>query len=132
MKLFEKLYLGIVVFCLTMFCTLAFADVAAIPESDTVALISQLVSNYKVLGPLTLGILVVTLLSQGAKALLGESFKYKRLLVLSLSIIYSVLLAVSTGAGLVPAVASVLLTSGGAMSFYEALKGAGIIQKPSA
>lgn len=111
------------------FAAFALAEIGPIPEMDPVVLVMKLASEWKVLGPIGAGILIVMLITQAVKALVPEDFKYKRLLALILAMVYMVLVAISSGLGIGAAILGVLLTSGGAMALYEALKGVGVIKK---
>lgn len=105
-----------------------------IPDGDVTKLLLDLATNYKTLG--FVGILVIaTLLTvQGIKAWVDEEWKYKRLLTLGVSIIYSIAGGFAIpGSNPATVVVSVFISSGGAVALYEALKGAGIIKsKPLA
>jgi hypothetical protein len=109
----------------------AFADEAPlppglqVPDQDLGASIGQLL-NYKALGAIGVGMVVIVILMQLLKKVVGE-FKYKRLVVTGLAVVYAVLLALTAGVGIGPAIVAVLFTGGGASSLYEALKGAGIV-----
>lgn len=104
-----------------------------IPEGDVTKLLLELATNYKALG--TMGaIAVATLLTvQGIKAWVAEEWKYKRLLTLSVSIVYSFVAGILIpGSNPATVVISVFISSGGAVALYEALKGAGIIKSKTA
>lgn len=100
-----------------------------VPEANITALLLKLATDYKALG--LMGILsIATLLTvQGVKAWVDETWKYKRLTVLAVSIAYSVIAGVIVpGSNVATVVVSVFISSGGAVALYEALKGAGIIK----
>lgn len=105
-----------------------------IPEGDVTKLLLELATNYKTLG--TMGIIsVATLLTvQGVKTWVAEDWKYKRLLTLGVSIVYSIVSGILIpGSNPATVVITVFISSGGAVALYEALKGAGIIKsKPVA
>lgn len=114
-----------------LFTMVAFAQDAGfpIPEADITALLLKLATDYKSLG--LMGILsVATLLTvQAVKAWVDDKWKYKRLTVLAVSIVYSVIAGVVVpGSNVATVVISVFISSGGAVALYEALKGAGIIK----
>ncbi len=101
----------------------------SVPDADIAALLLQLAMNYKTLG--VMGILIIlTLLSvQLIKKMVPEDFKYKRLVVLLVSIAYSILSGVVIpGSNTASVILSVFISSGGAVALFEALKGAGIIK----
>jgi hypothetical protein len=114
---------------------IAQADISGfpIPEGDITKLLLDLATNYKALG-LTGSLVIATLLTvQAIKAWVDDNWKYKRLLTLAVSIVYSVLAGlVIPGSNVATIVVSVFITSGGAVALYEALKGAGIIKKKPA
>lgn len=93
-----------------------------VPDGDPLQLLLNLVMNFKSIGPLAAGSVVVMILAQVFKQFVAEDFKYKRLVVTALGIIYGVLLAVSKGMGFGPAVVTAIFVSGGAVALYEALK----------
>jgi hypothetical protein len=114
---------------------IAQADISGfpVPEGDITKLLLDLATNYKALG-LTGSLVIATLLTvQAIKAWVDDNWKYKRLLTLAVSIVYSVLAGmVIPGSNVATIVVSVFITSGGAVALYEALKGAGIIKKKPA
>ncbi len=116
--------------CLTMLISIvARAADFVVPEGDVAALLMNLAVNWKALG--VMGIIsVLTLVSvQAIKAFVPDNFKFKRLIVLGVSIVYSILSGVLIpGSNWVSVVVTVFITSGGAAALYEALKGAGIIK----
>lgn len=124
------LLISAMAFVLTMlFVTVARAADFAVPDGDIAAMLLNLATNYKTLG--VIGIIsVVTLVSvQVIKKFVPEEFKWKRLIVLGVSIVYSVLSGVLVpGSSVVSVIITVFLTSGGAVALYEALKGAGVIK----
>lgn len=121
-------FMAISVLC---FSLSAFAQVEfPIPDGDITALLLKLATDYKTLG-LMGSLAIVTLLTvQAIKSWVDETWKYKRLTVLGVSIAYSVIAGlVVPGSNAVTVVVSVFVSSGGAVALYEALKGAGIIKK---
>ena len=122
-------WFGAVMLAVLLFPLRVLAEIAPVPDSDAVVLVMKLVAEWKVLGPVGIGIVLVMLAVQAIKALVPEDFKYKRLAVLLLAMIYMGLVSVSAGGSVGAAVLGVLITSGGAMALYEALKGVGIISK---
>lgn len=108
----------------------AFAQ-QALPEVDPAQLIIQLVTNWKSMGPIAIGMAFVVLSGQAIKSFVAEDFKYKRLLVLVLSLAYGALFSVSQGKGVLEALVITFVTGGGAVALYEALKGVGIIKRPA-
>lgn len=100
-----------------------------IPEADITKLLLTLATDYKTLG--TMGIIsILTLLTvQAVKAWVAEDWKYKRLLTLSVSIVYSIISGVIIpGSNPATVIVTVFISSGGAVALYEALKGAGVIK----
>ena len=115
---------------LLVFSVSAFAQDFPIPDGDITAFLLKLASDYKTLG-LMGSLAIVTLLTvQAIKSWVDETWKYKRLTVLAVSIAYSVIAGlVVPGSNAVTVIVSVFVSSGGAVALYEALKGAGIIKK---
>lgn len=100
------------------------------PQGDITALLLEIAQNYKTLGLMGILSTLIVLSVQLIKRVVSEEWKYKRLLTLVLSIVYSVLSGlVVPGANAVSVIVTVFLSSGGAIALYEALKGAGIIKK---
>jgi hypothetical protein len=127
-----KKWIALVLGFLLVLCTAAFADVAPIPDGDIGQVIVQLLTNWKSLSPLALGMAAVVISAQIIKAYVGDGFKYKRLLNLFLACLYGIGLAIQSGMGWLPALVSILVTGGGAAALYEALKGVGILKSGSA
>lgn len=131
MKMFNWL---LVMVTAMLFSVLAFAqEVVAsfpIPEGDIAKLLIQLATDYKTLGVLGI-IIIITLVSvEVIKKFVSDQWKFKRLLVLGVSIVYSLLSGfVVQGSNVLTVIVTVFITSGGAMALYEALKGCGIIKK---
>jgi len=122
-------FIGLFMCLMIAFISLAFAQDFPIPDGDITALLLKLATDYKTLG--LMGILsIATLLTvQAVKAWVADEWKYKRLTVLAVSIVYSILAGVVIpGSNVVSVVVSVFVSSGGAVALYEALKGAGIIK----
>lgn len=99
------------------------AALPSVPEVDPLTAIVELVKNYKGMSPLAIGMALVVLLMQILKMFFKDSFKYKRLAVTILSVIYAGLLALTQGLGIGEMLVTVLLTGGGAVAIYEAIKG---------
>ena len=117
-------------FCVSMLFSLAArAADFPVPEGDVAAILLSIATNWKALG--VIGVIsAVTLVSvQAIKKFVPDEFKWKRLIVLCVSIVYSILSGVLLpGSNVVSVIITVFLTSGGAMALYEALKGAGVIK----
>ncbi len=109
------------------------ADAAfPIPEGDVAAILLNLATNYKTLGVVGIASVLTLVSVQAIKAFAKEEWKYKRLLTLCVSVIYSILSGfLVPGSNWASVVVTVFLTSGGASALYEALKGAGVIKKAS-
>ena len=100
-----------------------------VPEGKVAEVLLNLATNFKTLG--VIGVLsgLVLVSVQAIKAFVPEEWQYKRLMVLVVSIAYSVLSSLLVEGSTWPSVLiTVFLTSGGAVSLYEALKGAKIIK----
>lgn len=127
MKLIKNWMGGIMPFIFTALILtpiLSFADVPVVPDSDPLALVLQLIMQWKTMGPLAGGMLVVMILTQVIKKFAPE-FKYKRLLVTALSCVYGVILGVSQGLPVLSVLVAVLVTGGGAVAIYNAFQGVG-------
>lgn len=104
-----------------------------VPAADIAPLLLQLATNYKTLGVMGILILLTLLSVQAIKQFAPESWKYKRLATLGVSLIWSILSGIAVpGSNWLSIVVTVFITSGGAMALYEALKGAGVIGKAAA
>lgn len=122
-------FIGLFVFLMISFVSLAMAQDFPIPDADITALLLKLATDYKTLGWLGILSIAILLTVQGIKAWVAEDWKYKRLLTLAVSIIYSVLAGlVVPGSNAATVIISVFISSGGAVALYEALKGSGIIK----
>lgn len=127
----------LIVFMLSLtYAALALAQAQApfpIPEADITALLLKLATDYKTLG-LMGSLAIATLLTvQAVKAWVDDKWKYKRITVLGVSIVYSIISGVIVpGSSAVTVIVSVFVSSGGAVALYEALKGAGIIKSSKA
>lgn len=104
-----------------------------IPEADVTALLLKLATDYKTLGLIGILSVAVLLTVQAIKAWVNNEWKYKRLLTLSVSIVYSIIAGLLVpGSTAATVIVSVFISSGGAVALYEALKGAGIIKSSRA
>ena len=138
MKMISILMSYVIISCLTLaftFAAMAQTEIGGfpIPEGDISKLLLTLATDYKTLG--FVGILSIsTLLTvQAVKAWVNENWKYKRLLTLSVSIVYSVVAGfLVPGSNAATIIVSVFVSSGGAVALYEALKGAGVIKSKAA
>lgn len=92
-----------------------------VPDGDPLQALLMLFASWKTAGPLAIGSMIIVVAVQAMKKMLPE-FKYKRIAVTALGIVYGVLLAVSNGMGVVEASIAALFVSGGAVAIYEALK----------
>lgn len=100
------------------------------PTGDITALLLKLATSYKTLGLFGILSILIILSVQAIKQWVAEDWKYKRLLTLGMSILYSVISGlVVEGSNVTTVVVTVFISSGGAMALYEALVGAGIIKK---
>lgn len=127
-----------VLMCTLLFSALFFVstfamaqDAVAFPEpsGDVTALLLKLATDYKTLGLFGILSVVIVLSVQAIKAWVNPQWKYKRLLTLIMSVIYSVISGlVVPGASAVSVIVTVFVSSGGAIALYEGLKGAGVIK----
>lgn len=105
-----------------------------VPDGDITKILIELASNPKSIGTL-LGISTLIMLSvQAIKKFVNNEWKYKRLLTLSVAIIFSVVseLAASGKFDWIAVGVKVFIGAGGASALYEAAKGAGVIKKKAA
>ena len=101
------------------FTATAFAQIV-VPEINVWEQISQLALNWGSMTTLAKGTLFVLIATQLVKQ--ATDFEYKRVLVALLSIAYGVFQKLTGDMSLSAAVMSVLISMGGAMMLYEALK----------
>jgi len=94
------------------------------PEPTTTLL--DLIKNWKEMTPLGIGMGLVSMLVQALKSdKLGglfKNFKYKRTLIVILGQIYAIGLMVVQGSSWISAIITGLISSGGAVAIYEAIK----------
>jgi hypothetical protein len=122
-------FIGLFIFLMISFVSLAMAQDFPIPDADITALLLKLATDYQTLGWLGVLTIAVLLTVQGIKAWVDNEWKYKRLLTLAVSIVYSILAGIVVpGSNVATVVISVFISSGGAVALYEALKGAGVIK----
>lgn len=118
---------------LTLLIAIPFTALAAefpVPEGDVAAILLNIATNYKTLGFLGIMSGATILTVQAIKHFITDEWKFKRLLTLLISILYSICSGlIIPGSNVASVVITVFFTSGGAMALYEALKGAGIIKK---
>lgn len=100
----------------------AFAE-TPVPDGDPFTTLVMLIANLKSMGPIAIAMAVITILVQGGKAFLGDDFKYKRVAVTILGVAYGIFVSLNNGLGIVEALVLGLVTSGGAVAIYEAIKG---------
>lgn len=95
-------------------------------EGDPTLTLVKLITDWKAMSPIATGAMVILLLVQLLKtSLLGQFFpsiEWKRFFITFLGIAYGVVYLVSTGTPWVTAAVVGLLSSGGAVAIYEALK----------
>lgn len=100
----------------------AFAEVpVVVPDGDPLQALLSLILGWKAMAPLAIGSAIIVVVVQAMKKLLPE-FKYKRLIVAVLGVLYGVMLALSNGMGVLEAAVAALFVSGGAVAIYEAIK----------
>jgi len=120
-----------VVFTAMLFVTVAMAQATfPEPQGDITALLLKLATSYKTLGLFGILSVLIVLSVQAIKKFVSDTWKYKRLLTLFMSIVYSILSGlVVPGANAISVIVTVFVSSGGAIALYEALRGAGVIKK---
>lgn len=106
--------------CMLLMTGMAFAQSIEIPEVNVLEKLGNLVLNWNAMSDLMKGSIIVMVIAQVIKQ--ASHFKYKRFLVVILSVIYGVGQMVIGGEGLGGAIVSVLVSGGGAMAIYESLK----------
>lgn len=92
-----------------------------VPDVDPITAIMEIIANFGIMSPLALASAGIVAVVQVLKKFLPE-FKYKRFLVVVLGVAYGVVQSSLSGLGLVEALVLALITSGGAVAIYEALK----------
>ena len=95
----------------------------AVPDVEPIAQLLSLSSGWNSMSPIAIGSVLVVLAMSIIKKFVGEDMKWKRLVVALLSSAYAVLLSLTMGLGVLPAIVAALVTGGGAMAIYEAYKG---------
>ena len=105
-----------------LFPVFAFAGVPiVVPDGDALQALLSLIANWKGAQPLAIGAMVIVAIVQGLKQFLPD-FKYKRITVTCLGILYGIFLGLQQGMGIAEVVVASLFVSGGAVAIYEALK----------
>lgn len=92
-----------------------------VPTVDPLFALIELIKNWKAAGPVAVGMTLVTILVQLLK--LVPEFKYNRIAVTVLSVVYASLFHLAAGLSIVNALVMALITGGGAIAIYEAFKG---------
>jgi hypothetical protein len=103
--------------------TAVFAQNPPIPDGDPLTGLWEIVKNWKDMTPLAIGIGLVVLVGQVVKTFLDDEFKYKRLLIAVLSVVYAAAYSISSGSTILSALVLAFLTNGGAKWIYEEIKG---------
>ena len=93
---------------------------AIVPEINPLEKLGELITNWSAMSDLSKGVLFVAIVVQVLKQ--AVDFQYKRLAVVVLSLLYGVGQLVLGGESALAATVSVLISGGGAMLLYEALK----------
>jgi len=97
-----------------------------VPSVDPAQAIVDLVTNWKEMSPLAIGASIILLLIQLLKSsLFGGFFKHlewKRFFITFLGVLYGVVYMVSTGSPWINAIVVGVISTGGAVAIYEALK----------
>ena len=107
---------------LCLFSFSAFGQVIDVPPLDPLQVLLELIKNFSSMTPLAIGMSLVILIVSIIKKF-AVDFKYSRLAVTVLSVLYSVLLAQSKGLNWLDSLISALIVGGGAVAIYEAYKG---------
>lgn len=114
-----KAFLAIFAF---MFACVAFGQDFPMPEVDPLPALLELIKNWKAVTPLGIGMTLIVILVQLLKTV-AQGFKYSRLAVVFLSVVYAALLQFSQGVGIWSALISAFIVGGGAVAIYEAWRG---------
>lgn len=104
------------------FSMTAFGQVVDVPPFDAFQVMLDLIKNWSTMTPLAVGMSLVIVIVQLLKKF-AVDFKYSRLAVTVLSVLYSVLLSYTNGLNWLDAAISALIVGGGAVAIYEAFKG---------
>lgn len=95
-------------------------------DGDPIATISDLIKNWKKMSPVAIGAAIILILVQLLKHnIFGQFFhniEFKRSLITVLGVLYGVVYLVSVGTDWITALVVGLLSSGGAVAIYEAIK----------
>lgn len=92
-----------------------------IPEGDAVQLLLKLLTQWNSLSPLAIGAILIVIAVQALKALLGD-FKFKRVVIVALGIVYAIIQSRIQGLDLSSSIVMALFSSGGAVALFEAIK----------
>lgn len=92
----------------------------AVPDVNALEKLGELVLNWSTMSDLSKGVLFVLILVQVLKQ--SVDFPYKRLAVVFLSILYGAGQLILGGESALSATMAVLVSGGGAIALYEALK----------
>jgi len=113
-------------FLIMMVTSFALLAQVAVPDAEVSKELLNLFMNFKTLGPVGIGMSVVVVLTQLSKTeIFGKIFKkmeYKRLFVTVIGQIYGMLFMVQSGSSWLNAAFIGLLSSGGAVAIWEAVK----------
>lgn len=104
-----------------VFMGVSFAQVLPpVPEVDLFEKIADLILNWKSMGTIAKGSVIVMVLTQIVKQV--KDFKYKNVLVALLAIAYGVFEAMTGDVSVKSAIVTVMFSGGGAVFLYNALK----------
>lgn len=92
-----------------------------VPDGDALQLLLQLLTQWSSLSPLAIGSILIVIAMQVLKMFAGD-FKFKRLAVVLLGCIYAVIQSRIQGLDIGNAVVLMLISSGGAVALFEAIK----------
>lgn len=117
-----KLFAGSILFLALALALWPLISLAAeVPEVNALQALVDLITNWKALTPLGIGSAVIVIVVQLLKQFFPSS-NVVRLVVVVLGVAYGVLTSLLNGMGIIEALVLGIITSGGAVAIYEAVK----------
>lgn len=118
----KKGSLALVAFFLSFLSLAAFGQEFPVPDVDPLPALFELIKNWKTVGWMGAGMTIVVILVQLLKTV-GQNFKYSRLAVTVLSVLYAALVKYQESLSIWDALITTVIVGGGAVAIYEAWKG---------
>lgn len=111
-----------ILFMCALFSLTLFGQTPDIPDVDPLVALFELIRNWSTLTPIAVGMGLIVIIVQVIKAFAGN-FKFARVAVVFLSVVYSALLSYNSGLTWLDSVIAAFVVGGGAVAIYEAWKG---------